>query len=499
MNHSIFVFALRKFPLILLCGIFSLLGIKNLYSQDLILNGVDTTMYGVHTFNNIQLLNGAVIRVAPYQQQTLKGKLTLRANNILVTANSWIDANGRGDNIGLGTPPNGRDFYWGGGGGGYGGNGGYGGAGTPGGNVYDTEYGNYASMGSNGSNTYNNWGIGGKAGAAILLFCDKLIVEGIISANGLQGTYDSNGGGGGGSGGGILLNCNSFTLTATGSITADGGNGGGGFRAGGGGGGGRIKIIYGTRTVSGKVTANAGLAISVPTGGHGQAGTIWYNNSPASPKLISPIAGLAKNNPPVFILVASDKDAMDKLFFKIEVSADSFKTIYDFYDQTISSKGWSKVSYNVGDTARYIPLLPLSRGSYQWRAYAYDGYVWSDSWKIKNPIPVTYGKFEIITTSVAEAIKLPITFGLEQNHPNPFNPSTSISYQLAKASKVDLVIYNSLGQEISRLVDAHQAAGYHTVNWDGKDHRGQQAPSGIYLYRLNADGITQTRKMLLVQ
>jgi len=236
MKHSIVSLISKRFSFALLCGILCLMGIKNLYPQDLILNGVDTTMYGVHTFNNIQLLNGAIIRVAPYQQQTQKGKLTLRANNILVTANSWIDANGRAD-IGLGTPPNGRDFYWGGGGGGYGGNGGYGGAGTPGGNIYDTEYGNYASMGSNGSNTYNNWGIGGKAGGAILLFCGKLTVEGIISANGLQGTYDSNGGGGGGSGGGILLNCNSFTLTATGSITADGGNGGGGFRAGGGGGG----------------------------------------------------------------------------------------------------------------------------------------------------------------------------------------------------------------------------------------------------------------------
>ncbi|NUO80804.1 carboxypeptidase regulatory-like domain-containing protein [candidate division KSB1 bacterium] len=102
-------------------------------------------------------------------------------------------------------------------------------------------------------------------------------------------------------------------------------------------------------------------------------------------------------------------------------------------------------------------------------------------------------------TAVAEATELPTNFGLEQNYPNPFNPETTIPYQLASRSKVSLVIYNALGQEVRTLLATTQEAGAYTARWDGKDNRGRQLPTGVYLYRMHAGDVTFTRKMIYLR
>ena len=96
-------------------------------------------------------------------------------------------------------------------------------------------------------------------------------------------------------------------------------------------------------------------------------------------------------------------------------------------------------------------------------------------------------------------IALPQQYVLEQNYPNPFNPSTHIRFELPKAAIVTLSIYNSLGQEVRRLVSAQKPAGYHTIVWNGKDQQGRPAPSGIYHYRLQAGDFIATKKMLLAK
>ncbi len=94
---------------------------------------------------------------------------------------------------------------------------------------------------------------------------------------------------------------------------------------------------------------------------------------------------------------------------------------------------------------------------------------------------------------------LPDSFGLDQNMPNPFNPSTTIGYQLPEPGQVYLVIYNLLGQEVRTLLDGTLDAGYFTVEWDGKDSFGRQVASGIYLYRMQAVNFNQTRRMMLLK
>lgn len=94
---------------------------------------------------------------------------------------------------------------------------------------------------------------------------------------------------------------------------------------------------------------------------------------------------------------------------------------------------------------------------------------------------------------------LPSAFALSPNHPNPFNPSTHIGYQLPAAGEVSLAIYDLMGQVVRVLVQEHQEAGYYQVDWDGRDDQGQPVSSAVYLYRLVSNGRVETRRMLLLK
>lgn len=94
---------------------------------------------------------------------------------------------------------------------------------------------------------------------------------------------------------------------------------------------------------------------------------------------------------------------------------------------------------------------------------------------------------------------LPISYMLESNYPNPFNPITTIEYALPKAGPVTIRIYNMLGQVVATLVDDFQTAGFHHVQWRGTNQAGQAVASGLYFYRMRAGDILQTKAMLLTK
>ena len=94
---------------------------------------------------------------------------------------------------------------------------------------------------------------------------------------------------------------------------------------------------------------------------------------------------------------------------------------------------------------------------------------------------------------------VPLEYELDQNYPNPCNPSTQIRYQLAKCSSVQLEIYNILGQKIRTLVDTEQDPGEYLIHWDGKADQGVPVAAGIYLYRLKTEDFTLTRKMTILR
>lgn len=90
-------------------------------------------------------------------------------------------------------------------------------------------------------------------------------------------------------------------------------------------------------------------------------------------------------------------------------------------------------------------------------------------------------------------------FELHQNFPNPFNPTTSIRFDLLKPERVALRIYNALGQEIVTLVEQNVAAGEHAYTWNALDKNGKRAASGIYFYELQAANFVARKKMVLLQ
>ncbi|NLO11775.1 MAG: T9SS type A sorting domain-containing protein, partial [Candidatus Cloacimonetes bacterium] len=91
-------------------------------------------------------------------------------------------------------------------------------------------------------------------------------------------------------------------------------------------------------------------------------------------------------------------------------------------------------------------------------------------------------------------------FYLNQNHPNPFNPHTNISFNIAVPSSAYLLeIYNIKGQKVKTLHKGPLSAGNHTIVWDGKDITGNEVASGMYFYRLSDGKNSQSRKMLLMK
>ena len=93
-----------------------------------------------------------------------------------------------------------------------------------------------------------------------------------------------------------------------------------------------------------------------------------------------------------------------------------------------------------------------------------------------------------------EGGNIPDGYELMQNYPNPFNPATEINFRIPEQSSVSLIIFNSIGEQISVLLDEVSRGGYHTIKWDASEY-----PSGIYYYRLVSPKKTISRKMVLIK
>jgi len=100
---------------------------------------------------------------------------------------------------------------------------------------------------------------------------------------------------------------------------------------------------------------------------------------------------------------------------------------------------------------------------------------------------------------ISEKFITPVKFRLDQNFPNPFNPSTTISYSLSQYMEIDLQVYDITGREVTRIVMGQQVAGYHNVQWNGTDAAGNTVNTGVYFCRLNAGPFSQTIKMVYLR
>jgi hypothetical protein len=103
------------------------------------------------------------------------------------------------------------------------------------------------------------------------------------------------------------------------------------------------------------------------------------------------------------------------------------------------------------------------------------------------------------THTQAAPVAIPTAYRLYQNYPNPFNPNTEIHFDLPEAVKVQLKVFNVLGQQVTTLVNDVRPAGVYRVMWDGKSAGGSSVASGVYVYQLKAGSFVDAKKMVLIR
>jgi hypothetical protein len=108
--------------------------------------------------------------------------------------------------------------------------------------------------------------------------------------------------------------------------------------------------------------------------------------------------------------------------------------------------------------------------------------------------------FAVLGPDLVTGIKdTPPVFALEQNVPNPFNPSTTIAFTLREAAEIRLEVFDASGRHVRTLAAGTREATRHEVQWNGRDDAGTEVASGVYFYRLTAGELTLTHKMVLLK
>ena len=105
----------------------------------------------------------------------------------------------------------------------------------------------------------------------------------------------------------------------------------------------------------------------------------------------------------------------------------------------------------------------------------------------------------MIVSVEESSARIPKKNRLYSNYPNPFNPSTTIRYDLHQPADVQIIVYDILGQQVATLASGNQTAGYKSVHWNGLNESGNQVSSGIYLCHLKTTDFTQTIRMVYLR
>lgn len=160
-----------------------------------------------------------------------------------------------------------------------------------------------------------------------------------------------------------------------------------------------------------------------------------------------------------------------------------------------TTSGFTQVNMtNVGDTFR-ANIPPQVQGS---KIYYYITAASVSGRTVSKPLPAPSANFRFTVSSpigiTPVSNNAPIKFALMQNYPNPFNPSTRIRFDIAKSSNVTLKIYDASGKEVLKVTDAFMNAGSYSFEWNAS-----RFASGIYFYKLTADGFTDVKKMILIK
>lgn len=137
------------------------------------------------------------------------------------------------------------------------------------------------------------------------------------------------------------------------------------------------------------------------------------------------------------------------------------------------------------DTVYGVSVVPLALNDYR---------MWYSGRTFDLRSKIGYATSPLTTTRVSEPTESPQTHKLYQSYPNPFNPQTIIEFEIPKEDHVVIKIFNSLGQEVTTLVDGRLGPGHYSSAW-----RADKFSSGVYRYRMTAGGNTETKRMMLLK
>ena len=190
-------------------------------------------------------------------------------------------------------------------------------------------------------------------------------------------------------------------------------------------------------------------------------------------------------------------DEFDSIYlvFRRDIAADTLNGLEEVAYMTSADFGvtWSepKVLSRPNHDAGYVTLTPNIRSTgvdVLWRESS------SENVDDEATTAVVYGRIGIVTSINNDEPAVINNFRLEQNYPNPFNPQTSIAYTLPVNGHVTLTVYNLLGQKVRMLVNASQKAGEHSISF-----KAEGLSSGLYFYQLKSEGVSLTKKMIIMQ
>ncbi len=184
------------------------------------------------------------------------------------------------------------------------------------------------------------------------------------------------------------------------------------------------------------------------------------------------------------------------LTYTVDVNADI--SMLDVRIASVSASGKLKIIFDGTDLGTIS--IPNTSGWQQWKTVSLSNITIKSGVNKVLRLEVITGGFNINwisfqkTTDVEEHKEIPKQFKLNNNFPNPFNPETTISYELASQSYVMLKIYDPLGRLVSILVNGEETAGKHLIQWDASNFS-----SGIYFYCLDAGLFKETKKLILLR
>ena len=166
----------------------------------------------------------------------------------------------------------------------------------------------------------------------------------------------------------------------------------------------------------------------------------------------------------------------------------------DFYAHIPLTQTGLFVKY--GDIAAVAIEDSVNMMSIEWDVWSYDGFELTPSQSGPRMLHLNISE-ELV--GVGSGIALPTEFALHNNYPNPFNPVTNITYDIASATDVTLEIYNVMGQRVRTLAQGSHEPGRYRVMWNATNDYGQSLSSGMYIYRIQAGDFVSVKKLILMK